>query len=183
MFPTFPPPRLRLRLRRDVRIEESWSMLGPNRWLVERSFARSLIERTPPQVISVRFPESWSSTSLVKSGAKNTDRIVLSLTPPSLLSRGTRWSFVLTHTGCLIRLCCRSALEETEIPPRAKQGARCRNDIAITTSLFCSRPVKSEAHDVVAAVDVDDFAGDAAAGVGGQEYSGVADFGDFHVAA
>jgi Transposase IS116/IS110/IS902 family len=34
-FPTFPPPRLRL--RRDVRIEESWSRFGPNRWLVERS--------------------------------------------------------------------------------------------------------------------------------------------------
>src|ERR1700728_1982317 len=46
--------------------------------------------RSPPQVISVRFPESWSSTSLAKSGAKNTDRILLSLTPPSLLSRGTR---------------------------------------------------------------------------------------------
>src|ERR1700728_5490392 len=45
--------------------------------------------RSPPQVISVRFPESWSSTSLAKSGAKNTDRILLSLTPPSLLSRGT----------------------------------------------------------------------------------------------
>jgi hypothetical protein len=37
-------------------------MLGPNRWLVERSSGR----RSPPQVISVRFPESWSSTSLAK---------------------------------------------------------------------------------------------------------------------
>ena len=34
-FSTFTPPRLRLRL--DVRIDESWSMFGPNRWLVERS--------------------------------------------------------------------------------------------------------------------------------------------------
>src|SRR5580700_557628 len=40
-----------------------------------------------------------------------------------------------------------------------------------------------KAHDVVSAIDVDDFAGDAAAGVGGEENSGAADFGNFDVAA
>ena len=37
--------------------------------------------------------------------------------------------------------------------------------------LLCSR-IGSESHDVVAAIYVDDFAGDAAAGVGGEEDSG-----------
>ena len=42
---------------------------------------------------------------------------------------------------------------------------------------------KSEAHDVVTAIDVDNFAGDAAAGVGGEENSGRAHFIDIDVAA
>ncbi len=38
-------------------------------------------------------------------------------------------------------------------------------------------------HDVVSAIDVDHFAGDAAAGVGGQEDSRGADFADLNVAS
>ena len=47
---------------------------------------------TPPQDDSdVRFPESWSSTfSGEDSGARAPPRTSLSLTTPSLLSRGTR---------------------------------------------------------------------------------------------
>src|SRR5258708_36208909 len=41
----------------------------------------------------------------------------------------------------------------------------------------------SKSHDVVAAIHVDDFAGHATAGVGGEEDSGRADFSYFYVAA
>src|ERR1019366_9760780 len=75
----FAPAR---RLRRDVRIEESWSMLGPYRWLVERS--------------STGSDSAWDFQSLGpqplwrKSGASALPRTSLPLTEPSLLSRGTR---------------------------------------------------------------------------------------------
>src|ERR1700722_9746872 len=42
------------------------------------------------EVISVRFPEPWSSTSLVKTTVLKRRGRGLSLTEPSLLSRGTR---------------------------------------------------------------------------------------------
>jgi hypothetical protein len=41
----------------------------------------------------------------------------------------------------------------------------------------------SESHDVVAAIHVDHFAGDAAAGVGGEENPRRADFGNFYIAS
>src|SRR5258706_11140787 len=41
----------------------------------------------------------------------------------------------------------------------------------------------SKSHDVVAAIHVDDFAGHATAGIGGEEDSGRADFSYFYVAA
>src|SRR5581483_7622584 len=45
---------------------------------------------------------------------------------------------------------------------------------------FLSSPF-SEAHDIVAAVHVDDFSGDAGAHVGGEEDGGAGDLVDFHV--
>src|ERR1700722_226854 len=39
-----------------------------------------------------------------------------------------------------------------------------------------------KSHDVVAAIDVNHLAGDAAAGIGGEEPSGAANFADLHVA-
>jgi hypothetical protein len=78
-FPTFPPPRLRP--RRDVRIEESWSMFRPNRWLVERSSLRGLLRK-------ITTASDWREISRVlvlnlsgqQNGAHNTDRKSLSLT-------------------------------------------------------------------------------------------------------
>ena len=71
---------------RDVRIEESWSMFRPNRWLVERSSGedhREVIQREISRVLVLNL-------SGKTNGAKNTAGRTLSLTPPSLLSRGTR---------------------------------------------------------------------------------------------
>src|SRR6185437_1854979 len=49
-------------------------------------------------------------------------------------------------------------------------------------SLAASR-LLSEPHDVVAAVDVDGFSGDAGAGVGSQKHAGVSNFFDLHITA
>jgi hypothetical protein len=46
-----------------------------------------------------------------------------------------------------------------------------------------NRKLFSEPHDVVSAIDVNNFAGDTAAGVRGKKYSSRADFFDVHVAA
>src|SRR5260370_31681859 len=46
-----------------------------------------------------------------------------------------------------------------------------------------SPQVLLESHDVVAAIDVDDFAGDAARSIRGQEDPGATDFFDLHAAA
>src|ERR1019366_8711240 len=77
----FAPAR---RLRRDVRIEESWSMLGPYRWLVERSSTGS---DSAGDFQSLGPQPLWR-----KSGASALPRTSLPLTEPSLLSRGTRRS-------------------------------------------------------------------------------------------
>ena len=55
--------------------------------------------------------------------------------------------------------------------------------IPVGMTVLGRRDVFSKAHDVVAAIDVNYFAGDAAAGVGGEEDSGRTNFAYFHVAA
>ena len=77
-FSTFAPPAQ----RRDVRIEESWPRSRPNRWLVERSFHRKMIQREISRVLVLNL-------SGKTSGAPALPRTILPLTPPSLLSRGT----------------------------------------------------------------------------------------------
>jgi hypothetical protein len=81
-FSTFAPARR----RRDVRIEESWSIVQAESMVGGTIFHREMI----PREISRALVLNLSGET---SGAKTPPRRSLPLTEPSLLSRGTRTLF------------------------------------------------------------------------------------------
>jgi hypothetical protein len=105
--------------------------------------------------------------------------------PPTRLQRSTTWCGSKTHRLQL------SFLAERGIPTCGsclRAGMlRLRRSCASLHSVCAQQDTilggtESETHDVITAVHVNHFAGDAAAGVGGKENSCRANFGYFHIA-